>query len=269
MIKRTYSSKEHIEQLNVAVKCENVTVEYKGRPNLLNINMEVPSGVLLAILGPNNSGKTTLLKTIAGIEKPTAGNVYIYARPTHAVKNDIAYVPERNMVNWDFPISLFDLVLMGSYNRLKSSQNPKKSDKVATWEALERMGLEKMAKKSICDLSRGEKHRALIARALVQNAGIFIMDDPMVAADEESINIIVEVLQELRAKKKTVIVSHHDFVTIPRYFDMVALLNVKLFGIGQTEDILTEDNFEKTYGMSAGIIKNIRLYMDASHDRNK
>lgn len=266
---RTYSSQEHIEQLNVAVKCENLTVEYKGRPNLLNINMEVPSGVLLAVLGPNNSGKTTLLKAIAGIEKPAAGNVYIYSRPTHALKNDVAYVPERNFVNWDFPINLFDLVLMGSYNRLKRAQQPHKKDKVAVKEALERMGLEKLARKSICDLSRGEKHRALIARALVQDARIYIMDEPMVAADEESINIIVEVLQELRAKKKTVIVSHHDFVTIPKYFDMVALLNVKLLGIGKTEDILTEENFEKTYGMSAGIIKNIRLHMEKSHDRNK
>ena len=266
---RTYSSQEHLEQLNIAVKVENVTVEYKGKPNLFNVNMEVPCGVLLAVLGPNNSGKTTLLKTMAGIEKPTAGNVYIYSKPTHAAKNDLAYVPERNMVNWDFPISLFDLVLRGSYNRLRRVEHPKKKDKVIAWEALERVGLEKLAKKSICDLSRGEKHRALIARALVQDARIYVMDDPMVAADEESINIIVEVLQELRAKKKTVIVSHHEFVTIPRYFDMVALLNVKLLGMGKTEDILTEENFEKTYGMSAGMIKNIRLYMDESHDRNK
>ena len=100
---RTYSSKEHLEQLNVAVKIENLTVEYNGRAILFNINLDIPSGVLMAVLGPNNSGKTTLLKTIAGIDKPSAGNVYIYSRPTHTLKNDVAYVPARNFVNWDFP----------------------------------------------------------------------------------------------------------------------------------------------------------------------
>lgn len=259
---RTYSSKEHLAQLNVAVKIENLTVEYNGRPTLFNINLEIPSGVLMAVIGPNNSGKTTLIKTIAGINKPSAGNVYIFSRPTHAVKNDIAYVPARNFVNWDFPINVYELVLMGSYNRLRRLGAPKSKDKVTAKEALERVGLDTISKKNICDLSRGEKHRALIARALVQDAGIYIMDEPMVAADEESINIIIDVLQELRHKKKTVIVSHHDFVTIPQYFDMVSLLNVRLIAIGATEDVLTEENFEKTYGMSAGMIKNIRLYME-------
>lgn len=266
---RTYSSQEHLEQLNVAVKIENLTVEYNGRPTLFNINLDIPSGVLMAVLGPNNSGKTTLLKTIAGINKQSAGNVYIYSRPTHALKNDIAYVPGRNFVNWDFPINVYDLVLMGSYNRLKRVEVPGVKDRISAKEALERMGLDTVSKKSISDLSRGEKHRALIARALVQDARIYIMDEPMIAADEESINIIIDVLQELRHKKKTVIVSHYDFVTIPRYFDMVCLLNVRLIASGATEDVLTEENFEKAYGMSAGMIKNIRLYMEESHARNK
>lgn len=266
---RTYSSKEHIEQLSVAVKIENLTVEYNGRPTLFNINLDIPSGVLMAVLGPNNSGKTTLLKIIAGINKPSAGNVYIYSRPANALKNDIAYVPARNSVNWDFPINLYDLVLMGSYNRLKKVESPGNKDKVSAREALERMGLDTISKKSICDLSRGEKHRALIARSLVQDARIYIMDEPMIAADEESINIIIDVLQELRHKKKTVIVSHYDFVTIPRYFDMVSLLNVRLIAGGKTEDVLTEENFEKAYGMYAGMIKNIRLFMEESNVRNK
>ena len=146
---RTYSSKEHIEQLSVAVKIENLTVEYNGRPTLFNINLDIPSGVLMAVLGPNNSGKTTLLKIIAGINKPSAGNVYIYSRPANALKNDIAYVPARNSVNWDFPINLYDLVLMGSYNRLKKVESPGNKDKVSAREALERMGLDTISKKSI------------------------------------------------------------------------------------------------------------------------
>ncbi len=262
---RTYSSKEHEQQLHVAVKLENVTVEYKGKPTLLNINMEVPTGVLLAVLGPNNSGKTTLLKTIAGIEKPSAGSVYVYSKPTSTIKNDAAYVPQRSEVNWDFPISLYDLVLMGSYNKIKRADSPKKKHKVMAMEALERMGLEKFAKKSICDLSRGEKHRALIARALVQDPRVYIMDDPFVAADEDSINIIIEVLQELRHKQRTVIVSHHDFVTIPRYFDMAALLNVKLIDIGQTEKVMTEENFVKTFGLTPGMVTSIKLHMEKYH----
>lgn len=266
---RTYSSQEHMQQLDVAVRIENLTIEYNGRATLFNINLDIPSGVLMAVLGPNNSGKTTLLKAIAGINKPSSGNVYIYSRPTNAVKNDTAYVPARNFVNWDFPITLYDLVFMGSYNRLRGAGILGSKSKILTREALERMGLDTISKKNICDLSRGEKHRALIARALVQDARIYIMDEPMVAADEESINIIVDVLQELRHKKKTVIVSHYDFITIPRYFDMVSLLNVRLIASGATEDVLTEENFEKTYGMPAGMIKNIRLYMDESNDGNK
>lgn len=266
---RTYSSKEHLEQLNSAVKIENLTIEHNGRPTLFNINLDIPCGVLMAVLGPNNAGKTTLLKAIAGINKPSAGNIYIYSRLTNTLKNDTAYVPSRNSVNWEFPINLYDLVLMGSYNRLKKISSPDSKDKISAKEALERMGLDTISKKSICDLSRGEKHRALIARALVQNPRIYIMDEPMVAADEESIKIIIEVLQELRHKKKTVIVSHYDFVAIPRYFDMVSLLNVRLIDSGVTEDVLTEENFEKTYGMPAGMIKNIRLYMEESHARNK
>ena len=262
---RTFSSKEHEAQLNVAVRLENITVEYKGKPTLLNINMDVPTGVLLAVLGPNNSGKTTLLKTIAGIEKPSAGNVFVFSRPTRPLKNNVAYVPARNAVNWDFPINLYDLVYMGSYNRIKQKNSEKKKDKVLTMESLERLGLEKIYKKNICDLTRGEKYRALIARSLVQDAEVYIMDDPIVAVDEESINIIVEVLQELRHKKKTVIVSHHDFVTIPRYFDMAALLNVRLIDMGETDKVLTEENFEKAYGLSAGMIKNIRLHMEKNH----
>lgn len=266
---RTYSSDEHLEQLNVAVKIENLTVEYNGRPTLFNINLEVPTGVLMAILGPNNAGKTTLLKTIAGIDKPSAGNIYIYSRQTHALKNDIAYIPARNSVNWEFPINLYDLVLMGSYNRLKKLGLPSSKDKLSVQEAMTRMGIDNISKKSISELSRGEKYRALIARALVQDARIYIIDEPMIAADESSINIIIDVLQELRNKKKTVIVAHHDFVNIPKYFDMVTLLNVKMIATGKTEEVLTEENFEKTYKMPTGMIKNIRLFMEEKHARNK
>lgn len=259
---RTYSSKEHIEQLDVAVKIENLTVEYNGKITLFNINLEIPNGVLMAVLGPNNSGKTTLLKAIAGIDKPAAGNVYIYSRATNTIKNDVAFVPARNSLNWDFPITLYDLVYMGTYNKIKGAGILGSKKKIKVREALERMGLDTIGKKSICDLSRGEKYRALIARALVQDARIYIMDEPMVAADEESINIIIDVLQELKRKKKTVIVSHYDFITIPCYFDMVSLLNVRLIASGATNDVLTEENFEKTYGMPAGVIKNVRLFMD-------
>lgn len=258
---RTYSSEEHIKQLDVAVLFENLTVEYLGRPVLLNINMEIPSGCLMAVMGPNNAGKTTFLKVIAGLEKATSGSVYVFSKKSDPLVNDIAYVPSRKSINWDYPVNVYDFVHMGTYNKIKNKEETKQKCKEIVMDAVKRVGLEKVVKNGICDLTRGEKHRALIARALAQNSRIFIMDEPMVAADEESVAIIVDILQELKKKQKTVIVAHHDFVTIPKYFDMVTLLNTKLIATGSTETILNIDNFETAYG-AAGVIKNIKLHME-------
>lgn len=256
---RASSPKEHLERLGTAVKMENVTVEFNGKPTLLNIDLEIESGTLTAVIGPNNAGKTTLLKTIIGLNKPAAGNVYIFSRHTDALKNDIGYVPGRKSVNWLFPINLFDLALTGSYNRLKRTNIPEKKDKAAAMEALERLGLEKIYKKNICDLTRGEKHRALIARAMVQDPRIYVMDEPMLACDEESVNIIIDVLQELKKKQKTLIVAHHDIVTIPRYFDNAVLINISLIASGKTDDIFTKRNFEAAYGAGSDIAAGIEI----------
>ena len=253
---RANSPKEHLERLNIAVKLENITVEFNGRPTLLNINLEIPSGSLMAVLGPNNAGKTTLLKTIIGLNKPVSGHVYIFSRHTHALKNDIAYVPERNSVNWQFPTSLYDLAFMGSYNRINFLNRASKKDKIVTLEALERLKLEKFADKRISELTRGEKHRALIARALVQDARIIVMDEPMISADDESIEIIIDVINELHRKQKTVIVAHHDTMTIPKYFQTAAFINKKLIASGNTSDIFTQQNFNAAYGVKSSIINN-------------
>lgn len=255
---RTNSTEEHLKQLEIAVKLENVTVEFDGIPRLLNINLEIPAGVIMAIIGPNNSGKTTLLRTICGVIKPVAGNVHIFSRPCMTLKNDIAYVPARKFVNWDFPISLYDLVLMGSYNRIKKIKYPGKKDKISAQEAIERVGLTHIMRKNIKELTRGEKHRALIARALVQDPRIFLMDEPMVATDDESDEIIINILKELKQVNKTLIIAHHNFLTIPQYFDMATLLNVNMIATGNVNDILTNENLVTFYGDKAVNAKNVQ-----------
>ena len=253
---RANSTQEHLDRLDIAVRLNNVTVEFNGRPTLLNINLDIQAGSLMAILGPNNAGKTTLLKTIIGLNKPVAGSVYIFARPTQTLKNDIAYVPERNSVNWQFPITLYDLVCMGAYNKLKFYQRFSNKEKELVHDALGRLSLSHIANKSICDLTRGEKHRALIARALVQNARIMIMDEPMVSADDESIDIIIKLIKELHKEQKTIIVAHHDTITIPKYFQTVAFINTKIIAVGKTSEIFTKENFNITYGVKSDILSN-------------
>ena len=263
---RTSSTEEHIKQLDIAVKLENVTVAYDGIPRLLNINLEVPAGILMAIIGPNNSGKTTLLRTICGVVKPAAGNVFIFSRPSMTLKNDIAYVPARNFVNWDFPVSLYDLVLMGSYNRIKKVRNPGEKDRISAKEAIERLGLTSVIRKSIKELSRGEKHRALIARAIVQDPRIFVMDEPMVSTDDESNEIITNILKELKQVNKTIIVAHHNFLIIPQIFDMVTLLNVNMISTGKASEILTEDSIVSFYGSNAINSRSILSNIDNKSD---
>ncbi len=254
-MKRAGSHKEHLDRLDLAIQAENVTVAYDGQPVLWDINLEIPAGSVTAVIGPNKAGKTTLLKTMLGLVKPSAGRVYVFSRPTMTLKNDIGWVPERSSVDWTFPTTVQDVALMGSYNRLRTGGRPKKTDRELAEEALEKTGLLELRKKPVSDISRGQQQRALIARALVQDPRIYIMDEPFFSADEESEEIILNVLESVKKAGKTAIIAHHDILTTPRYFDEAAFINVRKIASGPVSEVFNEETLKATYGSKISFIK--------------
>lgn len=256
-MKRALSHKEHLERLDSALSLENLTVAYGSRIALCDISLDIASGEITAIIGPNNSGKTTLLKTILGLIKPFAGNIYVFARPDKGLKNDIGYIPCHTELNWSFPTNVFDMALTGAYNRIKLAERPDISDKELAAETLERVGLYEMRKKCISDLSIGERQRVLLARAVMQNPRIFLADEPMIASDKKSIDIIIRIFGELSNLGKTIIPTHHDIISVPKYFNKIVLLNVKTICCGNCEDALNEENIKKAFGISESVLTNL------------
>lgn len=238
----------HVPSPEPAIHAEDLTVSYQDQPVLWDIDLDVPKGVLMAIVGPNGAGKTTFMKTIMGLIKPVAGHVYIFGGTIQTRRKLIGYVPQRSSLDWDFPTSVLDTVMMGSYGRLGWIRRPGKLQRQQAMEALERVGLQDFADRHIGKLSGGQQQRVLIARALLQDAEIYLMDEPFQGVDATTEKAIVALLKELRAAGKTVLVVHHDLQTVTEYFDWVLLLNVRSLAAGPVEDVYTEANLRKTYG---------------------
>lgn len=262
-MKRAATHQEHIDRMNLAILVENVTVSYDEQPVLWNVNLEVPENSTMAIIGPNKAGKSTLLKTILGIIKPNTGKVFIYSRPTDILKNDVAWIPERASVNWKFPTTVYDVAYMGTYNKITKDKKEKKSNKELVENALILTQLIDFRKSAINDLTHSQQQRLLIARALVQNPRIFVMDEPFFSADEHSKDIIINILTHIKNTGRTTLIALHDIFNTPLYYDMAALLNVKLIDYGNTSDILTEENLINTYGSKINFVK---IFNDGSDD---
>ncbi len=233
---------------NIALSIKDLTVAFDKKPVLWDIDLDIPKGALTAIVGPNGAGKSTLLKSALNIIPPTAGRVDVFGQPIKRQLSQIAFIPQRNSVDWDFPTNVLDVVLMGTYGDLGWIKRPGKKEKERATIALEKVGMETFAQRQISQLSGGQQQRVFLARALVQNASITIMDEPFVGVDAVTEKAIVELLKELRDEQKTVIVVHHDLQTINEYFDWVFLLNVRQIAFGKVQDTLTEENLRLTYG---------------------
>ena len=233
---------------NIALSIKDLTVAFDKKPVLWDIDLDIPKGALTAIVGPNGAGKTTLLKSTLGILKPTAGRVDVFGQPLNRQLSQIAYVPQRNSVDWDFPTNVLDVVLMGTYGDLGWIKRPGKIEKERAMNALEKVGMQTFWNRQISQLSGGQQQRVFLARALVQNAAIYIMDEPFVGVDAVTEKAIVNLLKELRDQQKTVIVVHHDLQTIEEYYDWVFLLNVRQIAFGKVQDTFTENNLRLTYG---------------------
>lgn len=234
----------------IAVKVDDLTVAYNYKPVLWDIDLQVPEGVLMAIVGPNGAGKSTLIKAILGILNPIAGNVTIFGQSYKSQRKKVAYVPQKGSVDWDFPTTALDVVLMGTYGSLGWIKRPGINEKKRALEALEQVGMLAFQSRQISQLSGGQQQRVFLARALAQNASIYFMDEPFQGVDATTEVAIINILKELRKQGKTVIVVHHDLQTVPEYFDWVTFLNIKKIATGPVKDIFNDDNLTKTYGIN-------------------
>ncbi len=239
---------------NLALHVEDLTVSYGAKPVLWDIDLDIPPGVLAAIVGPNGAGKSTLIKTILGLIKPAAGHVYIYGRPYEKQRRIVGYVPQRSSVDWDFPTTAIDVVTMGLYGRLGWLKRPGKKEKDLAQHALEQVGMHDFSNRQISQLSGGQQQRVFLARALVQNADIYFMDEPMAGVDATTERAIINLLRELRNQGKTVIVVHHDLSTVTSYFDWMLFLNVRTIAQGPVKEVYNKDNLRKAYGDKVALL---------------
>ena len=233
---------------NNAIKIEDLTVYYSDKPALWDLDLNVEKGSLCAIVGPNGAGKSTLAKTIIGLLKPLAGTVTIFNENITKQKASIGYVPQRHSVNWDFPITVLDVVLMGIYKKIGWCRWVSKKDKKLALQALESVKMHEKYKTQISDLSGGQQQRVFIARALAQDPDIFLMDEPFQGVDTTTESTIFEILKSLKDKGKTTLVVHHDLHTISKNFDDVVMLNVRLIAAGKVSQVFTEQNLRLAYG---------------------
>lgn len=237
-----------------ALEINDLTVAYRDNPVLWDIDLEVPKGVLMAVIGPNGAGKSTLIKSILGLVKPVAGNVKIFGSNYKSQRKRVGYVPQRTSVDWDFPTTVLDVVMMGTYGHLGWFKRPGLNEKAASLDALQRVGMDDLADRQISELSGGQQQRTFLARALVQNADIYFMDEPFAGVDTKTEKAIIQILKELRDRGKTIIAVHHELMTVRDYFDYLALINVRLITAGKVDDVFKPEIIRETYGGHANIL---------------
>jgi len=226
----------------------DMTVAYHRKPVLWDVDLDVPPGKLVGIVGPNGAGKSTLIKAVMDLIPRTSGRVRIFGEPYRKQRHRVGYVPQRESVDWDFPVSALDVVTMGRYGRIGWFKPVLRRHREIARHALERVGIADLAHRQISQLSGGQQQRTFLARALVQEADLYLMDEPFAAVDAATEKAIVRLLQDLRSAGKTCLVVHHDLQTVPEYFDHLILLNMRVVAHGPTVEVFTQENLHKTYG---------------------
>jgi manganese/zinc/iron transport system ATP- binding protein len=253
----TSSNAVQSTDLDVPLEIHDLTVAYHKKPVLWGIDLAVPKGKLVGIVGPNGAGKSTLIKAIMGILPVSSGWVKIFGKPYKKNLTRVGYVPQRESVDWDFPVSVMDVVLMGRYGRLGLIRRPTKHDRDVARECLEKVKMLPYANRQISNLSGGQQQRVFLARALAQESDLYFMDEPFAGVDAATESAIIELLHELKSKGKTLLVVHHDLPTARNYFDMLLLLNMRVVAFGPTEEIFTYDLLQKTYGGRLTILSEV------------
>ncbi len=242
------------KETSPAVAAYQLTVNYDKTPVLWDISLAIAPGQLVGIIGPNGAGKSTFVKTAMGLLKPMSGKVEFFGEPLKQVRQRVAYVPQRESVDWDFPITVHELVLMGRYGRLGLLNRPRRADRDAADYYLDRVGMAEYRNRQISQLSGGQQQRAFIARALIQEADVYFMDEPFAGIDHASEAVIMNLLRLLRDQGKAVFVVHHDLNTVDSYFNSVIMLNISLVACGKVSEVFTPDNLNKAYGKSYALL---------------
>mmetsp|Transcript_19005 Transcript_19005/g.44267 ORF Transcript_19005/g.44267 Transcript_19005/m.44267 type:complete len:264 (-) Transcript_19005:419-1210(-) len=240
-----------------SVEVHDLTVSYYKKPVLWDIDLFIPQGKVIGIIGPNGAGKSTLLKTIMGLVLPDSGYIKLFGKDLEQIRKQVSYVPQKESVDWDFPASVLDVVVMGRYAQLGLFRRPKKADKEKALACLRKIGMETMSKRQIAQLSGGQQQRVFLARALAQEAQLYLMDEPFVGVDAATEKTIIHLLQKMAREGKTIIVVHHDLQSAARYFDWSILLNMRVVAIGPTRDVLTPNLLQETYGGKLTILSKI------------
>lgn len=243
----------HMQLLDV----HDMTVAYHRKPVLWDIDLVIDEPRLIGIVGPNGAGKSTFIKAVLGLIPLASGSVKIFGQPVARIRKKIGYVPQRESVDWDFPVTVLDVVLMGSYGRLGWFRRPSAADRQLALDCLGKVGLADYASQQIGQLSGGQQQRTFLARALAQQADMYFMDEPMAGVDAATEHAIFALLAELRRNGKTVFVVHHDLRTVPSYFDYVVMLNMRLVASGPTEATFTRTNLQKTYGGRLDVLESV------------
>jgi manganese/zinc/iron transport system ATP- binding protein len=242
---------------NPILEVHDLTVSYDQNPVLWNVDLSLPTGNLIGILGPNGAGKSTLIKAIMGLVTPTSGYVKVFDKPLNDVRSRISYVPQRESVDWNFPASVLDVVMMGTYGKLGLFRRPGKKEKDLAIRSLEQVGMDGFVDRQISELSGGQQQRVFIARALAQEADLYLMDEPFAGVDMSTETAIFQLLQEMTAAGKTVIVVHHDIHSAMTFFDWLIMLNLHLVASGPKELVMNEEMLRKTYGGKLNLLTRV------------
>ena len=237
-----------------ALHVEDLTVSYGDTPALWDIDLDIPPGVMCAIVGPNGAGKSTLIKAALGLVRPVAGHVRFLGHTIGAMRGRIGYVPQRHSVDWDFPTTVRDVVEMGLYRSLGWMRRPGRAARDRAMAALAQVDMQDYAERQISQLSGGQQQRVFLARALVQEAPILILDEPLAGVDAATESVIIALLQSLRDQGRTVIVVHHDLTTVQSYFDWMVMLNIRIIAQGPVAQVYTPENLRMAYGRQLAMI---------------
>ncbi|GAA3903651.1 metal ABC transporter ATP-binding protein [Halomonas cibimaris] len=247
--------------MNTAVTAKHLTVSYHNTPVLWDVNVDIPAGVMAGIVGPNGAGKSTFIKSLLGLVVPLSGSVRFHGQPYKTQRKRIGYVPQRSSVDWDFPTTVLDVVMMGLYGRLGWIKRPGRRERAEALDALDMVGMQDFAGRQISQLSGGQQQRVFLARALVQQADIYFLDEPMAGVDATTERAIIDILRRLRDAGKTLIVVHHDLQTVTRYFDWLLLLNVQVVAAGPAEAVFTGDNLRRAYGGQIALLDDSHRFV--------
>lgn len=245
------------ESKTPALELHDVTVSYQRKPVLYGVDLQIPEGSLVGLIGPNGAGKSTLIRAVMGLLPLSSGWVKIFGESFKDARKRVGYVPQREEVDWDFPVNVMDVVLMGRYGRLGLFKRPGKEDREKAREALDKVSMLPFAQRQISNLSGGQQQRVFLARALAQESDLYLMDEPFAGVDAATERAIIALLQELKSRGKTILVVHHDLTTAREYFDRLVLLNMRVVATGPTEQIFTAELLQKTYGGKLTLLSDV------------